>query len=461
MAGKLFQCPNCYASLTPGNNATLRCEYCNSTIIVPQDLRDPEQGAAAGAGASDLNLSSEQDRLLEEISRLIAGNQKIQAIKTYRDLSGSGLREAKEAIEAMEAGRPIMISSFAHQQPAGQVTFNSTPSGGGGCGCGWFFLILLLLGGGLVVAATVSPSVKEVVDELLLVTGLGEQLGLEDGFTLSEISELGLNSVSGWATAVSSFGQEGTGPGFFSDSRHITVAGDGTIYVGDFQNGRIQRFDAEGNYLSQWSIAGDAPLQGLAADRQGIVYAAQGGHIQRYEGATGELLGDVPYEARGFDDVVVDVNGRLLGTGWLSFDDQVVRFDANDEVELTISEAISSHTGRNELNLSLAVDGLGNIYVMGSINNVVCKYSPDGRFINRFGGTGDEPGQFRANLAIAVDGQGRVYVSDIQGVQVFDENGRYLDTLSTIRPVYGMAFTPQNELLISNGRQVTKYRINR
>jgi hypothetical protein len=458
VAGKTFHCPNCYASLTPGSNPTLKCEYCNSTIIVPPEFRDSEPGAKAGSGAVDFDLSSEQNQLLQEINRLIAGEQKIQAIKVYRDLSGSNLKEAKEAIEALEAGQPIMFSSFQGSMGQ-QAAFTTT--GRQGCGCGWLLLVLLVLAGGLIVAAALSTDVREMVDEVLLVTGIGEQLGLDDGFNLFEIAAVISDSGSGSATAVSSFGQEGTGPGFFSDSRHIAVDGAGIIYVGDFQNGRVQRFDAEGNYLSQWSIPTDTPLQGLTVDRQGIVYAIRGGRIQRYDGTSGEALGEVSYEARGFDDVTVDANGRLLGAGWLSFDDQVVRFGANDEVELTISEAVSGQTGRNELNLRLAVDGLGNIYVMGRINRVVCKFSPDGRFINRFGSTGDEPGQFRAITAIAVDGQGRVYVSDIKGVQVFDENGRYLETFSTIRPVYGMAFTPQNELLISNGKQVTKYRINR
>jgi hypothetical protein len=452
MAGKTFHCPNCYASLTPGSSPTLKCEYCNSTIIVPPEFRDSEPGSKAGSGAVDFDLSGEQSQLLQEITRLIEGKQKIQAIKTYRDLSGSGLKEAKEAIEALEAGQPIMISSLA-QQPATQVTLSSTQGTSSGCGCIWFLLITVLLVGGLAAAAVFSPSVREAVDELLVETGLDEIVNL------SEIDVV-VGAGSGRATAVSSFGSEGTGPGFFSDSRHIAVAGDGTIYVGDFQLGRIQRFDAEGNYISQWSIPIDTPLQGLAAGRDGIVYTIQGGHIQRYDGTSGEALGEVPYETFGFDDVVVDVNGRVLGTGWLSFDDRVVRFDANDEVELTINEAISGQTGRNELDLKLAVDGLGYIYVTGSFNNVVAKYSADGRFLNRFGGPGDEPGQLRAITAIAVDGQGRVYVSDIKGVQLFDENGRYLDTLSTVRPVYSMAFTPQNELLVSNGRQITRYRIN-
>ena len=97
-----------------------------------------------------------------------------------------------------------------------------------------------------------------------------------------------------------------------------------------------------------------------------------------------------------------------------------------DRLLRTIRAAISSVTDDSELDTHVAVDGLGNIYALGTFNNAVFKFSPDGKFMTRFGDAGDQPGQFRAPSAIAVDGKGRVYVSDFKGVQVFDSNGRYL-----------------------------------
>lgn len=40
--------------------------------------------------------------LASEIAALVARGQKIQAIKRYREYTGTGLREAKEAVEAIE-----------------------------------------------------------------------------------------------------------------------------------------------------------------------------------------------------------------------------------------------------------------------------------------------------------------------------------------------------------------------
>ena len=70
------------------------------------------------------------------------------------------------------------------------------------------------------------------------------------------------------------------------------------------------------------------------------------------------------------------------------------------------------------MSIRVAADGLGNVYALGQFNDAVFKFSPDGRFLTKFGGDGDEAGQFRAPGAIAVDNQGRVYVADFKGTDI-------------------------------------------
>lgn len=41
--------------------------------------------------------------------QLLRAGRKIEAIKRHRELTGVGLREAKEAVEAMEAGRSVSL----------------------------------------------------------------------------------------------------------------------------------------------------------------------------------------------------------------------------------------------------------------------------------------------------------------------------------------------------------------
>lgn len=52
-------------------------------------------------------------QLLADIKGHIAAGRKIEAIKLYRDATGAGLAEAKEAIELIEAGKPPKDSTRA------------------------------------------------------------------------------------------------------------------------------------------------------------------------------------------------------------------------------------------------------------------------------------------------------------------------------------------------------------
>ena len=256
------------------------------------------------------------------------------------------------------------------------------------------------------------------------------------------------------------FGSEGIGPGSFTDARSIAVDGEGRIYVGEYTGGRVQVFDAEGKFQTQWMVDPKMPLRGMAADRRGNVYVVQSGKIQRYEGATGKHLGELAYaEGWGFDDIVTTPDGGLVAA-WRKHRDDIVRFDSDGKVSKVIRSAVSGQTDESELDLRVAVDGLGNIYALGTFTDSVFRFTPDGRYVNRFGGRGDQPGQFRSPQSIAVDNQGRVYVSDFKGVQVFDNNGRYIDVFKPTSIAFGMIFDQHNQLHIAARTQVLKCALN-
>ena len=125
-----------------------------------------------------------------------------------------------------------------------------------------------------------------------------------------------------------------------------------------------------------------------------------------------------------------------------------------------VLRAISSASGDSELDMRVAMDGLGNIYALGTFNNGVFKFGPDGRFLTRFGSQGQQPGQISAADAIAVDGKGRVFVSDSKGIQVFAPDGRYLAVFKPDGVASGMVFNDKNELLVVARTKVIKYALN-
>lgn len=525
-----FNCPNCGAPLdyTGGNDVTLRCPFCNTSVIVPPELRtkpaasaptfDPDQfnqlagmeqltgqadklrelgqlvrenkkieaiklyreifgvglkeakdavDAMAAGQAVQLNQSftpfgdigqlAGQAQTVQEIMRLIQAKQKIEAIKLYRQTFGVGLKEAKDAVDALEAGRPAQFAqiSVGNSSP---VEFNatsfstaSTPSytsvtskrrasnsGAGmivGCLVAIIPILAIIFGIGVALYSVLPPKIQAQI---------GDTLGQFTG---------------GYARVTLRFGSEGIGPGLFTDARSIGVDAEGNIYVGEYGGSRIQAFDSSGKFLTQWNAGGKKTyLSGMAVSRQGTVYTVVGGKISRYDGATGEALGEVEYsrDSDYFEDLTLTADGKLVG---VVGGEDLIRLDAKGQELLNVHAAISSISEDSELDTKVAVDGSGNIYALGTFNDAVFKFTPEGRFVTQFGGDGDERGQFRAPYAIAADGQGRVYVSDFKGIQVFDSDGRYLALIDVDKFVYGMAFNDQNELFVTTGTQVIKFEL--
>lgn len=264
-----------------------------------------------------------------------------------------------------------------------------------------------------------------------------------------------------FATLVLTFGSEGIGPGMFTDARSVAVDAEGRIYVGEYSGGRVQVFDQTGRFITQWMADRKMPLRGLASDRNGTVYVVQRGVISRYEGPTGKELGQLQYGGGwGFDDIAVAADGGIVAA-WYKNRDDIVRFDSTGKTVRAIRSAISGQTERSELQTRVAIDGMENIYALGTFNNAVFKFSPEGKYINMFGGEGRERGSLHAPSAIAVDGKGRVYVSDFGGVQVFDSNGRFIDSIDVQGAASGLAFNDMDQLLVAARSKVYKYVINK
>jgi len=104
----------------------------------------------------------------------------------------------------------------------------------------------------------------------------------------------------------------GIGPGHASDPRAqepgqlrspwgIVVDGQGDVFVSDTGNQRVQKFDREGNFITQWGGFGNGPGQfnfpyGIAVDARGSVFVVDSANtrVQQFMPADegGERLKD-------------------------------------------------------------------------------------------------------------------------------------------------------------------------
>ena len=104
------------------------------------------------------------------------------------------------------------------------------------------------------------------------------------------------------------FGETGSGPGQMAHPTNLTIGPDGTIYVTDTSNFRIQHFTAEGEFIRQIGSVGTgygqfARPKGIAVDQEGRIYVvdaafqnvqlfADDGALLMFFGQPGKKRGD-------------------------------------------------------------------------------------------------------------------------------------------------------------------------
>jgi uncharacterized protein (TIGR03663 family) len=189
-------------------------------------------------------------------------------------------------------------------------------------------------------------------------------------------------------------GLPGNQPGQFQNQRDLEVAPDGTLYVVDTGNNRIQHLSSDGTVLGMWGSTGDATTGeapggtfnqpwGIGLGPDGSVYIADtwNHRIQKFT-ADGEFI----------------AKWGFFGQG----------------------ETPEAFWGPRDV----AVSSDGLVYVTDTGNKRVVVFDQNGNFITQFGGAGLLPGQLDEPVGIAIDKDGLVYVADTwnQRVQVFERS---------------------------------------
>ncbi len=191
--------------------------------------------------------------------------------------------------------------------------------------------------------------------------------------------------------AVQAIGGPGLGEGQFTEPKGIAAGPDGSIFVADTRNHRIQKFDKDGKFVLQWGGSGTGAGQfaepwGIATDGQGNVYVAD------------------------------------------TWNHRIQKFDKDGRFVLTWGRGISANQGEFYGPRGIATDAQGNVYVTDTGNHRIQKFDGDGRFVATYGTRGDGDSQFSEPVGIAVDKSGTVYVADTW-------NQRVVKLDSSFRPV--------------------------
>lgn len=264
---------------------------------------------------------------------------------------------------------------------------------------------------------------------------------------------------------------EGNTPGLarLEDPRTIALDTQGYVYVADHDDNRIFRFDQQGSLLTRWTLELDSSLaenaiKSMTVDGVGRVYVVTDSLLISYDGQSGKEIERTSIKEPGkatlmqFNDIHLTQEGALAV---VYGGENIALLDSDHKPLLAVAAGISSLTQEVELDAHITDDASGSLYLLGAINNTVVKYSPDGRFLQRFGDEGTGAGQFRSALALAIAPDGRIFVSDFIGVSIFTPEGKFINQFEIPAGVaYSMAFDADGHLwVISSENRILELKI--
>ncbi|MBI2833753.1 MAG: hypothetical protein HYX76_04935 [Acidobacteria bacterium] len=151
---------------------------------------------------------------------------------------------------------------------------------------------------------------------------------------------------------------------------------------------------------------------------------------------------------------------------------QVFKF-TNDGKKLVMTLGVADQPGDDDKHFNRPTDIAwlpdGTFFVSdGYANTRVVKFDKNGKFLLTWGKKGNPPnsgpGEFNTVHGIATDNDRRVYVSDRSNsrIQIFDENGKYLDQWPNIRRPYHIMISADQHLWVADGEtnKILKYDLN-
>ena len=427
---QVIKCPSCAAPLECDGDAFEKCDFCGSQVAVNQNNVFSENSA----GFDGLLKNAHK---LKEILRLARGGNKIEAIKMYRETFGVGLKEAKDAVDRLESGQSVSFQNVQFVSPQA-IKINTEAVVKGVKIFGGAMAIFIILGI-LVALAGVGVAIYSVYKSVNRVT---------NNISSSSTPKTSENTKPTFAREILRIGGEGNGAGKFTDNRVIAVDGEGKIYSADYEGGRVQVFEKDGKFLTQWFVKDkEAIIYSLAANRKGTVFVTQpSGKITAYEGASGNLLKEAKHDLT--SALYPTLDGKIIAANRTD----ILLIDENLNTVSTFKNAAQSAGVKDGFNY-LAVNGLGEIFATGDKGKDLVKFSADGKFVDRFK---IKPTSIKD---LAIDPKGRIFIAETNEIFVYQPDGNLIDSFKT-NQCFAISFNDEGELLTTSRPFIVKYAVN-
>jgi predicted membrane-bound mannosyltransferase/DNA-binding beta-propeller fold protein YncE len=220
------------------------------------------------------------------------------------------------------------------------------------------------------------------------------------------------------------------GPGTFNEPWGIAIGRDGSVFVTDTWNHRVQKFTRDGRFVTTWGVFGQGETpdsfygpRGLAVDERGRVYVTDTGNkrIVVFD-ASGNFItqfGSAGFQPGQFDEpvgIAIDRNGFVYVVDTWNQRVQVF-LPVEDENNLTFLPDkqwdVFGWFGQSLDNKPfIAVNNEMHVFITDPEGFRIIEFDADGSVVRTWGDYGNTALSFGLAAGIAVDADGRVWVTD-------------------------------------------------
>ena len=411
---QLFHCPTCGASLPAPDAPTVRCQYCGSSVLVPAEFLPKKQPEKTAPPFPTMVTMSAPPVVIQHSSRSSVGA--IIGVIVMLAIMGS-IALGVLAFTGVFATSSLVSSSV--EEFTTQVVVASTKAP----------------------ASTPIPSPTPTITPIPL------------------------------ASLAMQIGGKGNGPGQFDDPRSVAVDLDGNIYVANYQDGRVQKFDPSGKFLFliQVEPAKNSVqiILDMALDYAGNLHVVRGGDIVLYSATDGQLVDTIPgnFPRTSYRHLAIDPANNLYTISESQVGDDLYKLSPGGKIVWKQESFIFNINQGDPANIeSIAVDGLGTIFALDHYGKKVFKFDPQGRFTDQFGGPGEGEDKLSSPLGMAIDGKGRLFIADSRTLKIFDSNGSFIQAIQLANDLgvpFDLTFDLQGNLyIVTNQNFLLKYTLN-